>query len=98
VWHFAPGAVVHASDGYHHYSRPVRVEISDISDFEGAPVTVEVYLTAWVCPLDASPGPTKIGLDIRSGDGGVDLSVSAARRIAEVLLEFSDRISDSAVG
>ena len=97
--HFTPDMVIHASDGYHHYSRPVRVETSDIADvFDGTAVAIEVYLTAWVCPLDAAPGPTKIGLGIRSGDGGVDLTVADARRIAEVLLEFSDRIATSAGG
>jgi hypothetical protein len=50
-------------------------------------------LKAWTCPLDADSGPAQISLDIISGDGGVDLAPSDARRIAEVLIKFNDRIT-----
>ncbi|HEX6470666.1 MAG TPA: hypothetical protein VF069_16320 [Streptosporangiaceae bacterium] len=89
--HFAPDVPIHPSDGYHHYGRPVRIDTSDSANtFDGTPVTVKVYLKSWVCPVDAAPGPTKIGMDI--SEGGVDLSPSDARRIARVLVYFSDGI------
>jgi uncharacterized protein DUF6907 len=83
--HFAPGGVIDADDGFHHASRTIRIETADIADlFKGMPIVVEMWLKAWVCPLDAVPA--------------VDLTPDEARRISEVLIRLSDQISSDADG
>lgn len=88
---------IHISDGFHHYSEPVRIQTSNIVDlFKGQPVVVEMYLKSWVQPLNADPGPTQIGLDTDAPEGATDLTPAEARRIADVLIEFSDQITGPA--
>ena len=89
---FGSVLITHASDGFHHRGRPVRVETSTFVDLD-KPVTVEIGLISWTCPLDADPGPTKISLDIVSGDSGMDLTLADARRVAEMLIKFCDGIA-----
>ncbi|MEV0409050.1 hypothetical protein [Actinoallomurus sp. NPDC050550] len=95
--HFAPGGVIDADDGFHHASRTIRIETADIADlFKGMSIVVEMWLKAWVCPLDAAPGPTQISLNVDSG--AVDLTPDEARRISEVLIRLSAQISSDADG
>lgn len=87
---FGPVEITHASDGYHHCGRVVRIEIPNTVEPGVDPVVVEIGLESWTCPLNAGPGPARISVNFVSGDDGMDLTPADARRLAKVLIGFAD--------
>jgi hypothetical protein len=94
--HFSPEQAVHADDGYFHYGP--EAEIATGRPFPdqagGEPAVVRVYLTSWTHPLDASPGPAfievNLGTEAHRTDMAAELTPAQASAAAWALLERAD--------
>ena len=92
--HFAGGAIVDASDGYHHRGPEIEVPSSYRPYREVGETVVPAILKSWTHPLGAGPGQAVIELNLGTADTLTDacaeITPAEARAIAAALLELAE--------
>jgi hypothetical protein len=94
--HFDDDEAVYADDGYQHVG--TEIEVLTAYHFagliDGNPTIVRAVLKSWTHPLEASPGPTVIELNLGTAaertDSCVEATPAEARAIARALLDLAD--------